>query len=268
MLGKILKYDLKATARLMVPACLIFIVISIVNKLCLEIGLGNDYNSLLLRMTQFFTFTLYFLSAVTISIVTTVFVVIHFYKTMAGEQGYLTHTLPAQTETLVISKLICALIWKLIIAILITSSIFFMLFGHIAEISSYLSEDLSFMWRGFQEIYNVDVNIYSILFTISSVVGAIMSLVTYFACIALGNLSNKHKVMSAVFSYIGFYVVLRIVRLIIDIIFNGLNTDIAKEAIFQMGSGKMIFDIMFNIIISAILYLVTVYIFKRKLNLE
>jgi len=268
MLAKVLKYDLKATGRLLVPAYLVFIVISVVNKICLEIGLRNEYESVSLQLAQGLTFILYLLTVFVIGILTTVFVVMYFYKSMAGEQGYLTHTLPTQTEVLIISKIICSLIWQLVVTILISSSVFFMLFGHIGEIYTSLGDIFGFTWQKMLSSLDFDINIYSILLVTASAVSAIMSSVTYLACIAFGNLSNKHKVMSAIFSYVGFYIGLRIFRLIINIIYEITKSEIGSSVAAEMLNGKLIFDIMVNIVITVVLYLLTVDIFKKRLNLE
>lgn len=268
MLGKVLKYDLRTTGQHVIPAYLIFIAISIINKICLEISYLTGFESTSLRLTQGLTFMLYGLTIFVINIITTVFVVMYFYKTMAGEQGYLTHTLPAQTEVLIISKIICSLIWQLVVTILISSSIFFMVFGHIEELSTFLRGTFGFMWQNLLNSFDFDINIYSILLATASVVNAVMSPVTFLACIALGNLSNKHKVMSAVLSYVGLYIVLKIFRLIINIIFEITKSGMDSSAAAGMVNGKMIFDIMVNIAITAVLYVLTVHIFKKRLNLE
>lgn len=268
MLGKVLKYDLKATGRSVIPAYLIFIAISIINKICLEISIYTGFESTSLKLTQGLTFMLYGLTVFAIGILTTVFVVMHFYKTMAGEQGYLTHTLPAQTEVLVISKIICSLFWQLVVAILITTSICFMALGHFDEISKFFGGTFNYVWQQIQSSFDFDMSIYSLLLITASVVNAIMSPITYLACIAVGNLSNRHKVMSAILSYVGFYIVLKIFRLIINIIYEVAKYDMDSSAAAGMVNGKMIFDIMVNIAVTAILYVLTVHIFKKKLNLE
>lgn len=268
MLAKVLKNDIKATARLVIPAYLIFIAISIINKLSLEISLANNFESTSIQLTQGFTFMLYVLTVFVIGILTTVFVVMHFYETMAGKQGYLTHTLPAQTEALIISKILCSMLWQLVVWILISSSIFFMCFGHVREISTMLSETFGFTWRNLIDMLEFDVNIYSILLVTTSIVNAILAPVTFLACIALGNLSSKHKVMSGVFSFVGLYMIFKILRLIINIGYEVTKIGMVSSAAAEMVNGKMLFDIIVNLVIATVLYLLTVHIFKKRLNLE
>lgn len=55
---------------------------------------------------------------------TSVFIVMHFYKTMVSDQGYLTNTLPVKMSTLINAKLLSAVLWEIIAGVLFILSIF------------------------------------------------------------------------------------------------------------------------------------------------
>ena len=95
MLGKVFKHEMKSTSRLFLPLMIGFIAITLLCKFTFETSysaiLGN--NRLMETITVIF-FVLYFIYIIALFVMTSVFIVMHFYKTMVSDQGYLTNTLP------------------------------------------------------------------------------------------------------------------------------------------------------------------------------
>lgn len=102
MLGKVFKHEMKSTSRLFLPLMIGFIAITLLCKFTFETSysaiLGN--NRLMETITVIF-FVLYFIYIIALFVMTSVFIVMHFYKTMVSDQGYLTNTLPVKMSTLI-----------------------------------------------------------------------------------------------------------------------------------------------------------------------
>ena len=114
MLGKIIKYDMKAMNRflIIIHAFLLiyafFIRILITGRLTANNvhNLGNTY-FLILGLTVSFGIIL----LTCVAFATSIIIAVHFYKSTYSDEGYLTHTLPVKKGTLLIAKVIAGTIW-------------------------------------------------------------------------------------------------------------------------------------------------------------
>lgn len=105
MLGKLLKYEIKHSARYTAAiyiATIAFAAISVIALLVNSTWLGV--------MSCFVLYIAGFASVV----VTLVSVIKNFYDTLYGRQGYLTFTLPVKCSTVLLSKFIASVIWIIV----------------------------------------------------------------------------------------------------------------------------------------------------------
>lgn len=102
MLGKLIKHELRHSARYTMSIYIAVIAISVI------VGLSLLSSSSFLGVMS--CFALYAAGFVAV-IVTLVSVIKNFYDTLFGRQGYLTLTLPVKSSTLLISKVIVSFIW-------------------------------------------------------------------------------------------------------------------------------------------------------------
>ena len=105
MLGKLLKYEIKHSARytaVIYLATLAFAAISVV---------ALFVNSTWLGVMSCF---MLYIAGIASVIVTLVSVIKNFYDTLYGKQGYLTFTLPVKCSTILLSKLIVSVLWIIV----------------------------------------------------------------------------------------------------------------------------------------------------------
>jgi hypothetical protein len=108
MLGKLLKHEFKATARLLLPIYLLLVVLTIIDR----IVLGLDFKGSLSIVTGFVTFA-YVATLIAIVVVSFVIIALRFYKNLLSDEGYLMFTLPTKQSALINSKLIVSFIWNI-----------------------------------------------------------------------------------------------------------------------------------------------------------
>ena len=110
MLGKLLKKDFYATCRFFVPLLCGYGVAAAVGKILFEIILSQSRQSfdsgwfngiVVFSVFYMIIFSIYFIACY---LMTSVFIVYDFYKTMVSDHGYLTHTLPVKTSSLIIKE--------------------------------------------------------------------------------------------------------------------------------------------------------------------
>lgn len=118
MLGKLLKYEIKHSARYTATVYIATVAFAAVSVIALL------FNSTWLGVMS--CFMLYFAGIASV-IVTLVSVIKNFYDTLYGRQGYLTFTLPVKCSTILLSKLISSVIW-IIVGFLVMGLTLFVIF--------------------------------------------------------------------------------------------------------------------------------------------
>ena len=147
MLGKLLKYELKSTSRLMgVLYLAVLIVAAIVGFLARgTIWQATQGNAIAVVVSGL----IYTLLIMTLMIVTVVMILQRFYKNLLKGEGYLMHTLPVPTWMLVASKTISSLIWVLLSIITLIVSVFVLVLTSVAGSGNLFALDwCSLPWGG------------------------------------------------------------------------------------------------------------------------
>ena len=274
MLGKLIKYEFKSTSRIMwflyagliVIAGLIGIVIrfGVMNGDMYSMGLfsygASDEGNKFLQIALTSLAIIYVLLMYAVAIMTTVMIILRFYKNVLGEEGYLTHTLPVSTGSIIWSKFIVAVIWMLIAlaSAIVSAFVLGLTSGWLVEIIKQVS--LSEIFDALRELFCFNVFLF-LLYVVSTVFSGILM---YYLSMAIGNLANKNKFLFAVLAYIGISIGLTIVLTIIGVTGGGLISVWLEDATFR---SFIIPAIIFQFILGAGCYVGTHYILKNKLNL-
>ena len=105
MLKKLLKYEWKETARLLLPINLALIVLTVLGCAMLSTSIFDSEVSIFFAVPLLI---LYIISIIAFSSVTIIYIYVRFYKNLYTAEGYLMHTLPVTPMQLFHSKLIVA----------------------------------------------------------------------------------------------------------------------------------------------------------------
>lgn len=108
MLSKLLKYELKSTARWFLPLYIALIILTFLNKLTITINLPDF---ILFNILKVLLMVFYVLIIIFTSIATMILLVVRFYKNLYTDEGYLTHTLPVKPGTHLNCKILSGCIW-------------------------------------------------------------------------------------------------------------------------------------------------------------
>lgn len=269
MLGKVMKHEIKSTSRLFLPMMAGFIIVTILCRFAFESS-SNVFlqNNKVLDLIRVIFMTLYFIYIVALFVMTSVFIVIHFYKTMVSDQGYLTNTLPVKTSTIINGKLLTAVMWQILSGLLLFLSIFTFFIG---EISMSDIQEMIRQLRSIMDEVSMYINLPLILveLTIGSIVSLLSGPLMLYAAIALGHLFRKHRVLWAVISYLGIYIVMQIIASVFfGICGYSSPSYYSQDYAARTMENYMLFTVIFSIATTAGFYAITDYIFSKKLNLE
>ena len=194
-------------------------------------------------------------------VVTLVVMIQRFYKSLLGDEGYLMFTLPVQTWKHLVNKLLIAILWNLLSAAIGMVSIMLLVpaqeLKELGSLLMYIKEYLGTM--GYFSI--------PLLFLASIV----FSIVQMYTAIALGHLFRKHKLLASFGMYIGINTVSQIVFILIILFFQYYLTSLSGPVPSLHPSHINMLILVTGIILAvltAVCFIVTNIILKRRLNLE
>ena len=128
MLGKLMKYEWKATWKLLLSANILTVVMTGLAR-CMVYLMGQTGHSDF-RMVDFMAVMVLFTyvgSMFAVCIGTTIYLIHRFYTSTYGDQGYLLHTLPVDTHHIIIAKVLVSSAWVIINMVSIYLSVIFLL---------------------------------------------------------------------------------------------------------------------------------------------
>ena len=108
MFGKLLKHDFFATGRFMAVVYAVFAIVAVYLVGSVHFS-GNELDSI----GEMLSYIALCLIAFVNFILTAVVVMSNFQKTLYGDQGYLTFTLPVKSSSVLLSKTIVSIFWYL-----------------------------------------------------------------------------------------------------------------------------------------------------------
>lgn len=274
MLGKLLKHEFIATGRIM--GALYAVVAVIMAYILGSYYIGKDTAS----TGQLLGITVLLLISTCSFILTAVVMIVNFQKSLYGEQGYLSFTLPVKGSTLLISKIITSTVWFI--------AAFACLMGTAAITFFVVKEDvigdetfstLETLLPMFLEGKSVSTIVTSIIVSMISyfIRFAVITLEMYFA-ISLANtrhFQKKYLLWTIIFTIVTLFAVERIAGLISDNIVFGLSivgNDLAVITSYDdLAAGASFTDlvsIITYLIFGVGLYYATFYVMNKKVNIR
>lgn len=191
MLGKLIKYDLKSTSRILViihvflilsALFMRFLITGRVEEDLLMASGGSDVFYTLLVMV----YTLVIIGA---CFATCMVVAIRFYRHLFSDEGYLTNTLPVKRSTHLLAKTISGSLWLCVDMILIMLSLFLVAFPPVVLEMFRENQETVAKFFGFGAGSLPSLPAFLGLFLLVCVLSGISSVVTLYGSIALGSSS-------------------------------------------------------------------------------
>lgn len=275
MLGKLIKYDLKAVNRYLIVIHAFLILASVFMRIFLTGRLfaeGIDFDNQKTAVYFILFFTAFVLLIGAIAFATQLIIAMRFYKNLFSAEGYLTHTLPVTTGEHLLSKTISGCIWGIInviffhISILIVAATPYTIDLFVKN-SFKIQSELGFT----DESSSLSITGFLLLYLAVCLISVVTNIVLFYASIAIGQLIYSHKILGAVAAYFVISTVFSFVALIL-MAFSGLlgasmHPSDSFNFINYMG-GSLKLNGIFAVIQIALLYPATYYIMKKKINLD
>ena len=261
MLGKLLKYDFKASYRYLLVCYCVYIVLTVGFVLSVK---GADVTPGVPGMILAFGFLslaiLWAGSIIGLFILTYILVIRRFYMNLVRDEGYLTLTLPVSTRMHMLSKLLSGLCF-----IVLTFVVFM---AGMAIVAAGLGganvwEEVS---RGIRDFFETFTSFYGTLFFVNSVLNFIRGILLIYFSICVGQMFARHKIWGAIGTYLGLLIVLELFVFIGSLVF-GLYGGLS--GLFRwMYSGSTWLNTLYIIAQILVYFFLGAWILEKRANLE
>ena len=199
MLGKLLKYELRAMGRILVPLYLVMIAACALFAGNIKLTEAKGVASIFEKFTLL-TGALMIIAMIGVTIVMIILIIQRFYKNLLGTEGYQMFTLPATTLEQILSKMISAFIWVVLGVISggIAGIIMISFFADLGEFLKEFSEALGMIFTD----SNITLQVCLVLLML--ILSVMESLSKVYAAIATGHQMNSHRLLFSVLAYLAF----------------------------------------------------------------
>ncbi len=277
MLGKLIKYEFKATSRYFVPIFIAMILVFFINSLLVYANLNYvEVNEVVVGIMIALTFGV----IIALSIIEIYVSAKRFAQGVFGDEGYLTNTLPVKTHEIIISKTVVMFLFGLFSFIVMVFSIGMVC---VAMYSSLPPEGIKSFWDSLEQAYpfiTSDLILAIVFFMISLIIGMISSPLLIFLCVSIGHLKAfvSHKYLVGILSYVIITVIVSIFSSTrFNQIFVGMNSTAEYvnptienniQTMTTFLNKLSVESILQSVILIVVCYAATQFIVSRKLNLE
>lgn len=279
MLGKLLKYETKATAKWFLPMYIGIVLFAIINRISIELNnfdiYSDHYNGILDQVLQFVQAMMMFLYVIIIfaTFVLTFFIALQrFYKNLLGDEGYLMFTLPVKASSHIQSKLLVSVFWTLCSVIVTICSVMILVVNH-----NFIDGFMEF-WRELKSILFTELGFNSVAMVIELVVLCLISLFSgilmFYASMAVGHAFGKHRILYSFIAYVVFYIIqeaiMSILMVIATLFMDGGTIDFfyIESNIPGFFHAIIILSCLLSLALGIGYYFITRYVLSKKLNLE
>lgn len=272
MLKKLLKYEWRATSRVLLPLYGSVIVMALINRLFWALGgdslhVGGEGGSFLISQLPTAIASFVYGGLIVASfVVTFVLLIQRFYKSLLGDEGYLMFTLPVTVTQHILSKTIVAFVMCVLSGVATLLSVLVLS----ADVDVWVG--LRFFFAQVFQLIGEQPHVIGYAFEgfVLFVLMTFASILSIYLCIAIGHLAKRHRIASAIGAYFGLSIVGQIGMWIL--MRAGELTGLMRvfETMPNVGAIHlvMVLLILLCAAVCALYFFFTRFILVRRLNLE
>ncbi len=261
MLGKLLKYELPAMGRKMLPLYAAWAVTAFI------LGLSAQSADSKSDFVVVMSVLLYTAIATAIMVMTVILIIQRYSNSLLGDEAYFNHVLPVSASAHIGNKAISATVWVLLTALVAILTAVLIGVGALIVAGIHDSFSLSDL---IHDLLNVDFNIQkhfglyvieSLILMIAAIVKTIMQI---YAAVTIGHQAPNHTTLASIGAYILVLIFESTVgRILMPIMF---NIEYDPDG-FMNFNGVFLPAFLLTAVFSAIYFFVCKYLMEKRLNL-
>ena len=268
MLSKLLKYEFRATGRIMLPVYALLLVTaggtSVTGSL-----MGRYPESTVLSIFRTLFMTLFAFTTFGVLLLTLVLMVYRFYKNLMTDEGYLMFTLPVSRSQLIWSKLIVSMAWGILSAVLAA-----LMWTMVLSVAG--GENLfAGIFRGLRSLMeSLSGNATGCIvgLVVLLLAAGLASYLRFYAAISLGHSFSNHKILLSVVFFIAFSLAMQAAGLSSF----AFQLTVGEQIIETSGSAAslldgtrfLVIDSIETLVACGVFYTLTWYNLQKRLNLQ
>lgn len=291
MLGKVMKYELRASGRLLLPLFGLAIIVCALLRLAIWgiPAIWESAGNIVTPMATLFGIVL----IIVVAVLAFVAVVVRFYQGMVSNEAYLSFTLPVKPSTHVLGRLLTGSLYSFAGILVATVGLFIL----VPQLSVLFNPDLmiptnmngtQFMLRLGDIPSDILLSFIGVLL-VSLVLGVVTNLLFLYVSMAIGTaISPRNRILGSVAAYLILNTVESILTIPFAILPMMLTMGTTNEAVASymagLASSSDVFEsmraifgtlwfilgisLLVSLVFAVVHYFLTTYFFSKKLNLE
>ncbi len=269
MVKKLIKHEFMAMGRMLTPMYIILLTLSLITRII--VFFEND--SIIYNIISGSSIAVLSIAIVVSVVFTMVSCIVRFYKNLFSKEGYLTFTLPVSVDAHLLTKLFAAFV-STVVSFLVIFAAFSIatsgeLWVEIIKAAGYLINKATFH-------LGANIPFYIIEISVLTVVSICVNILLFYACMCIGQLTKRNRVLLALGVYFGYYYITEIIVTVGMIMMAVLeDTKLFDDIANWIGNNfcetvhiAIIGSIVISLVLGTVYYLVAHTIMKKKLNLE
>lgn len=268
MLGKLLKYEFKTTGKLILIFYGVHLITTFLCAIILATGnvASGKTPNILFSIASALFFVAYLLTAFALFIVVFIYLCTHFYKTMYSSQGYLTHTLPVTSTSILCTKLFTAFCWMFGSVLLFCTTLYILcICGLHGDTTTLLQLKDELFSPNIESLFGISFSGFIGLLLLFAAVYCLNKLLMVYFCISVGQTFHSAKLPAAIITGIIIYFAEQIICLFILIAAGLTNAAIAMDALLRT---VLISTSILYLLETAAYYITCHIITKKHINLD
>ena len=269
MVKKLIKHEFMALGRMLVPMYIILLGLSIITRIIMFFE--ND--SVIYSIISGSSVVVLIIGLIVSTTYTIVSCIIRFYRNLFSKEGYLTFTLPVSVEAHLGTKLFTA-----VVAYIASLAVIFSAFciATSGELLVELFKAAGFIINKASESIGADLIFYIVELAILTLVSICSSFLLYYACMCIGQLAKRSRILLALGVFFGYYYLTQIIVTFGMVMLTVLENTEFLSNIFnwinyhptETGHIVLVGFIILECVLGGIYYIIAHSIMKKKLNLE
>ena len=269
MLGKLLKYDFKSLARLLLPLYGGLLLLGLITGFMLPVTDSSENTFVAIALT--ILVILLVILTVASFVITLIMVIKRFHKNLFADEAYLTLSLPVSSEELLLSKTISSFAFYLL-GTLCAGMTYVILIITVAARSEGLpsKEQLHYFWNEVMSHITAEGWTLFWLFILLCLIQIVAKCLKIFLAILLGHTANDHRILFSFLWWIGLTIGESFIsRLLTYFSLDTTNIYITTVSNDFVGvtSPLVIGSIIVYVVLIAVYFVAGNFILKRKTNL-
>lgn len=277
MLGKLIKHELRATGRTMLPLYAVLSVMAVLAGFSMrQLEFGTNQVPEFVELVLVSLFVAFFAVMIATVVMAFVLMIGRFYKNLLGDEGYLMMTLPVSAHSHIWAKLIVSSMW-----FVVTGLVIFLLMCLLAliisgtDVAAILAElpTAKELFREFCDYsgYNgLSLAVFLMEVAAVSLVGLLYICLRFYAAMAVGHSFSNRKLLYSVLAYAAISIVLSVLESAAAMFMGeSFGTYIMLDyRNFAYSMNRLLLSgLLLSVIETVPLYLLTAHCLKKRINL-